>query len=140
GESGLASGALVGVEAGVDILPTLQFGVLLWGQAVGADVEYKGIDDSSIDPKGARGDFQSLLGGATLRWSFLQFADGNGIDRSFLYVRGAGGASVSRPVGVMGDGYWGAVGLGFDYFTRLRHFALGIEVDGLGMQTDEGNA
>jgi len=140
GGDGLASGALVGVEAGVDILPVLQLGVLVWGQAVGADVEYRGITDPELDPKGARGDFQSMLAGASLRFSFLRFADDNGIDRTFVYARAAGGAAVSRPVGVVGDGIWFGGGLGVEYFTRLRHFSVGLEVDGLGMQTDEGEA
>ena len=137
---GSASGVLVGVEAGIDITRTLQFGVVAWGQAMGAGAEYKGIQDSDLDPKGARGDFQSLLAGATLRWSFLRFSDDNGIDRTFLYARAAGGAALSRPVGVVGDGIWFAAGPGIEYFTRLRHFLFGLEVDFMGMQTDEGDA
>ncbi|WP_373045435.1 adventurous gliding motility protein CglE [Vulgatibacter sp.] len=138
--AGIGSGALVGVEAGFDVTRTLQLGLVAWGQAIGAEADYKGITDTELDPKGARGDFQSLLAGAMLRWSFLRFADDNGIDRTFLYVRGAGGPAISRPVGVIGDGFWGAAGLGVEYFTRLRHFSIGLEANGLAMMTDDGDA
>jgi len=134
------SGALVGIEMGFDITRYLQVGALVWGQAIGADANYRGITDSAADPKGARGDFQSLLAGGTVRLAFLSLADDNGVDRTFFYLRGAGGASLSRPEGVVGDGLWFAAGPGVEYFTRLRHFSVGLEVDAIGMVTDEGEA
>lgn len=141
GEGGsFSSGALIGIETGFDLADTLQIGAVLWGQAIGADADYKGITDPAIDPKGARGDFQSLLAGGSLRWSFLRLADENDVYRTYFYLRAAGGAAFSRPVGVVGDGIWFAGGPGVEYFTRLRHFSVGLEVDGMGMMTDEGEA
>ncbi len=137
---GSGSGVLVGVELGYDLTRNLQIGALVWGQAIGAAAEYRGITDIDADPKGARGDFQSVLAGGTVRWSFLDFDDENGIDRTHLYLRAAGGMQISRPVGVIGDGLWASVGPGVEYFTRLRHFSVGLEVNGIGMQTDEGDA
>lgn len=141
GEGGSVSpGALVGFEVGYDLLPSLQLSALAWGQAVGADADYKGVTDPAADPKGARGDFQSLLLGGSLRWAPIRFSDENGIPRTYLYVRVAGGTALSRPEGVVGDGVWGSVAPGIEYFTRLRHFSVGMEVGGLAMKTDDGNA
>ena len=137
---GAGSGALIGVELGYDVLRSLQVGALVWGQAIGAAADYKGVTDVAADPKAARGDFESVLAGATIRWAPFRFRDDNGVDRTYLYLRLAGGAAFSRPVGVMGDGLWAAVGPGIEYFTRLRHFSVGLEVNGMGMQTDEGEA
>lgn len=134
------SGALVGVELGYDVLRQLQIGAVVWGQAVGAAADYKGVTDVGTDPKGARGDFESVLAGATVRIAPFRFRDDNGVDRTYVYLRVAGGVALSRPVGVVGDGFWGAVGPGIEYFTRLRHFSVGLEVNGMAMKTDEGEA
>lgn len=138
--SSAASGALMGFQVGYDLLPSLQLSAVAWGQAVGADVEYKGVVDPVRDPRGARGDFQSLLLGGSLKWSFLRFDDENGIGRTWLYARGGGGSALSRPEGVVADGTWASGALGVEYFTRLRHFSVGLETGWLGLFTEDGAA
>lgn len=142
GESaGTAAGSLIGIEVGVDLGRDFQIGLMGWGQSVGAPADYKGITDDSIDPKRARGDFQSMLLGGSMRWSFLRLADENAVDRTFFYVRGGGGATVSRPVGILDEqGIFVMGGLGVEYFTRLRHFSVGAEFGWLGMFGDLGEA
>lgn len=138
GEGGsFASGALIGLEAGVDLGRDLQLGVVVWGQSVGAPVTYEGITDPAVDPKDARGDFYSLLAGPSLRYSFLRFADDNGVDRTFLYGRVAGGLALNRPVGILEEnGLFATAALGVEYFTRLRHFSVGIEAGGIAVVVD----
>lgn len=139
GES--AIGGLFGVEVGVDLFRDLQFGVLAWGQFVGAPADYQGITDDALDPKRARGDFQSLLLGGGLRWSFLRLADVNGVDRTYFFVRAGAGATFSRPVGILDEqGIFGLGGLGVEYFTQLRHFSVGLECNWLGLFGDLGEA
>lgn len=135
GEGGsFASGALIGIEAGYDVTPDLQLGVVAWGQAVGAPVTYEGITDPVVDPKDARGDFYSLLAGPSLRYSFHRLTDDNGVNRTFFYGRVAGGLALNRPVGILEEnGFFGTAGLGVEYFTRLRHFSVGLEVGGIGV-------
>lgn len=142
GEGGaFSSGALIGLEAGYDLTPSLQAGVVVWGQAVGAPVTYEGIIDPEVDPKDARGDFYSLLAGSSLRYSFARFADDNGVDRTFLYGRVAGGLALNRPVGILDEnGLFGTAAVGVEYFTRLRHFAVGLEAGGIGVFVDSGTA
>lgn len=130
---GSATGGLVGIEAGVDLGRRLQLGVLAWGQSVGAPADFQGVQGAG-DPRGARGDFQSMLLGGSLRWAFLGLADENGIERTYFFTRLGGGASLSRPIGVVDEsGTFGIAGLGVEYFTRLRHFSLGLEVDWMGL-------
>ncbi len=139
--SSSATGSLMGIEAGFDLGRFVQLGVVAWGQSVGAPADYKGITDDSLDPKRARGDFQSLMLGGTLRLAFLRWQDDNGLDRTFLYARLAGGATLSRPVGILDEqGTFASAGLGVEYFTRLRHFSVGLEVDGMALMGDVGTA
>ena len=129
-----SSGALIGIEAGYDLTSRLQAGVVVWGQAVGAPVTYEGITDPAKDPKDARGDFYSLLAGPSLRFAFADFADDNGVKRTFLYGRVAGGLALNRPVGILEEnGLFVNTAVGVEYFTRLRHFSVGIETGGIGM-------
>jgi len=142
GEGAAASwGSVVGVEAGVDLGQWVQLGVLVWGQSVGAPADYKGITNDELDPKRSRGDFQTLLVGGSLRLAFLGLPDENAVDRTFVYARVAGGATFSRPVGIVDEqGAFAAAGLGIEYFTRLRHFSVGLELQGLGLLGKSGNA
>jgi hypothetical protein len=142
GEGGtFSSGALIGIEAGYDLTPALELGAVVWGQAVAAPVTYEGITDPAKDPKDARGDFYSLLAGPSLRVSFLRFADDNGVDRTFVYGRGAAGLALNRPVGILEEnGLFGTAALGVEYFTRLRHFSVGIEAGGIGVFVNPGPA
>lgn len=137
GEGQTATGALIGIEAGYDVTRSLQLGLVVWGQSVGAPVTYEGITDPALDPKDARGDFYSLLAGPSLRYSFLRFADDNGVDRTFLYGRVAGGLALNRPVGILEEnGLFGTAAVGVEYFTRLRHFSVGIEAGAIAVDVD----
>ncbi|AKU91266.1 adventurous gliding motility protein CglE [Vulgatibacter incomptus] len=134
-------GSLFGLEAGYDVSKFLQLGVVIWGQSVGAPSTYRAITDDALNPKRARGDFQTMMAGASLRLAFLRFQDDNGQDRTFVYARAAGGPTLSRPIGIVDEqGFFAAGGLGVEYFTRLRHFSVGIELDGMALLGDAGNA
>ncbi len=134
-------GSLLGIEAGYDPTDSLSLAVIAYGQSVGADATYKGIDDDAVDPKRARGDFHSTLVGGSARWLFASFADDNGTARTHLYARAAGGIALSRPVGVVEEqGYFVLAGPGVEYFTRLRHFSVGLETDLSFVMLGEGNA
>lgn len=138
---GTAAGSLIGIELGVDLGRSFQLGLLAWGQSVGAPADYQGITDESLDPNRARGDFQSMLYGGSLRWNFLRLKDANDIERTNLYVRAGGGASLSRPIGILDeDGVFAMGGLGVQYHTRLRHFSVGAELGWMGLFGDVGEA
>ncbi|MFO7155103.1 MAG: adventurous gliding motility protein CglE [Pseudomonadota bacterium] len=142
GENGSSAlGSLIGIEVGYDLLDVLQIGLLAWGQSVGAPADYRGITDDDLDPRGARGDFQTMMFGAGLRWAPIRLADDNGIERTFFFLRAAGGATISRPRGILDEeGFFALAGLGVEYFTHLRHFSVGVEVDWLGLLGELGQA
>lgn len=134
-------GSMLGVEAGYDPTESLSLTVIAYGQSIGAEATYKGIDDDVADPKRARGDFHSTLVGASARYLFTSFADDNGTARTHLYARVAGGVALSRPIGVVEEqGYFVLAGPGVEYFTRLRHFSIGLETDLSFVMLGEGNA
>jgi hypothetical protein len=78
------------------------------------------------------GSFRITAAGAAVRWSFLGFRDANDVERLRLFLRGRAGYAWSWPEGLFGttDVLAGA-GVGLDYDTRLRHFAVGLAVDAL---------
>jgi hypothetical protein len=83
-----------------------------------------------VSPTSRGGDFSVLAFGALARGSLLAIADGNGVRRFFVNVRGGAGFG---PVGPK-NFYESAEtlvfgGLGIEYFTRLRHFSVGLDAD-----------
>jgi hypothetical protein len=78
------------------------------------------------------GSFSLTSAGLGARWSFATFADANEVERLRLFLRARGGYVWTYPAGLFGTTDWLAgVGFGVDYDTRLRHFAIGLVVDGL---------
>lgn len=76
------------------------------------------------------GDFSSLILGATAKIYLLQVPDDNGVRRFLGYLRGGGGAALIGPKGFYASNDVVILGgLGVEYFTRLRHFSLGIDAD-----------
>jgi hypothetical protein len=78
------------------------------------------------------GSFSLTAVGPAVRWSFLGFRDANDVERLRLFLRGRVAYAWTYPDGLFGttDVIAGA-GFGVDYDTRLRHFAVGVAVDGL---------
>lgn len=137
--SASASGALLGINVGGDLGP-LRVGLLGWGQSLGAGADYRGIGGDA-DPHHARGDFQTMMVGLDLRLSVLSLSDSQGVSRTHVVVRALGGPTLSSPDGVLDrDGIMLGGGAGVLYHTRVRHFALGLDVLGLLHSQDAGDA
>lgn len=117
GESGgTAGGLLVGVNAGVDLGSRLSVSIYGAGGNQRASVDY--------------GAFSLYSAGLDVRVSLLGRRDRNGFERLFVYVHGRGGYAKTWPVGLFGeDDVLVAGGVGVEYFTRLRHFSLGLAAD-----------
>jgi len=118
GEGGGRSGGfLVGVNAGYDISDRLALSAYALGASSRASLSY--------------GAFSVLSVGGDLRVSLFGARDRNGTERLHVYLHARGGWLVTRPVGLFGntDLYF-AGGPGIEYATRLRHFSVGLAVDG----------
>jgi hypothetical protein len=113
---GSAGGLLVGANVGVDLGSRLS--VSLYGQG--------GNQKASVD----YGAFSLYNAGLDLRVAVLGVKDRNDFERFYLYVHGRGGYARTYPEGLFGtDDLVVAGGPGIEYFTRLRHFSVGLAGD-----------
>ncbi len=113
---GFASGFATGVNVGYDITPQLAVSAFVLGGNATANSSY--------------GAFDVLATGGDLRFAVPVARDANGVERLYLYLHGRAGYLWSHPQGLFAttDMLFGA-GLGAEYFTRLRHFSVGVAAD-----------
>jgi hypothetical protein len=89
-------------------------------------------EGAELKASASYGAFDLLVGGIDFRYDFYGQKDRNGYQRFFVYAHGRGGYLVSRPSGLFADtDLMVAAGLGAEYYTQLRHFSVGLQVDGL---------
>lgn len=114
------------VELGVDIGSHLSVGLFLTGTANRFGSDYHGLSGGSVS-----GDVTSLTPGAVLRLHALGFADGHGVKRTWLYLRGGAGYAMFFPRAMLPEAeIMVFAGPGIEYYTKLRHFSVGIELTG----------
>jgi hypothetical protein len=132
-ERPMVGGMAMGVAVGYDVLDVLQIEGFLSGSQVRAPPSYPGLGG----PGDPHGDFSTVFGGAKARFAYLSLPDVQGIHRMHLTVHGGAGVLLSRPSTVLAAARPTVLGgAGVHYFTRLRHFTVGAEVDALvGMGT-----
>jgi hypothetical protein len=115
---GTSSGLVVGINAGVDLGSRLSVSAFALGTSQEASISY--------------GAFDLLAAGLDLRWAFLARRDRNAWERFFAYVHARGGFAWSQPTGLFGDqDVLLGGGVGVEYYTQLRHFSVGLALDGL---------
>lgn len=122
-----SSGQMATVEVGLDLGDRLSVGVFFSGTANREGADYIGYSNGT-----ASGDFGMLIPGAALRFNVLGFDDSQGTTRTFIYVRGGAGYAFYYPAALLRDvrDVLGFGGLGVEYYTRLRHFSIGLEAVG----------
>jgi hypothetical protein len=117
GDGGGASGGLaVGLHAGVDLGSRLALSVFALGSTQKASTSY--------------GAFDVMAAGLDLRASVWATRDRNGWERLFAWVHARAGYALTHPEGLFGDSdlLVGAGG-GIEYYTQLRHFSVGLQLD-----------
>jgi hypothetical protein len=119
GESGgPAGGILVGASVGVDIGSRLS--VALFGQG----------GNARANPN--YGAFSLLAAGGDVKFALKSWRDRNDWERLFVYVHGRAGYAKSYPAGLFGTSdVVVAGGPGIEYYTKLRHFSIGLAADGV---------
>ena len=114
------------VEVGFDLGERLSLGLFVLGAVNRAGSEYIGNSGGA-----ASGDFSTLVPGATLRAHLVGFADSQGVQRTFFYARAGAGLALFSPKLLLPDSdILVFAGPGVEYYTRLRHFSVGLEVTG----------
>ena len=121
-----SSGPMAQVEVGVDLGEHVSVGLFLMGSSVRTGAEYVGNSGGAVS-----GDFSSLIPGAVLRARLVGFADSQEVKRTWFYVRAGAGYAMFSPKRLLPDSdILVFAGPGVEYYTRLRHFSVGLEVTG----------
>jgi hypothetical protein len=118
GDGGTSRGVVVALTLGLDLGSRATVSLFGAGTNQRAGASY--------------GAFDLLAAGLDLRWAFLGQKDRNDWERFFVYAHARGGLATSHPRGLFGtsETLLGA-GLGVEYYTQLRHFSVGLQLDGL---------
>jgi hypothetical protein len=120
-------GQMALVEVGYELLDRFSIALFVMGANNLAGTEYTGSPPSQL----ASGDFTMLAPGATARISVVGLPDAQGVPRTFFYLRGGVGVASFWPKALLPNYYgYAFAGPGVEYFTRLRHFSVGLEVTG----------
>ena len=125
GPSPSSSGQMAQVELGVDLGEHLALGLFVMGTSNRAGSDYVGRSGGA-----ASGDFQAVIPGAVVRLSLAGIADANDVKRTWFYLRGGAGYAKFYPSALLAPDGLLFAGPGIEYFTRIRHFSIGFEVDG----------
>ena len=128
--SPFTTGVTVRLEVGLDIGRFVSLSLFFAGTTYGANADYVGASGGN-----ASGDFSSIAGGLAVRWNAIGFADSQGVQRTWLYLKAAAGYALLKPNALFSpdptSGYGSILvfgGPGVQYYTRLRHFSVGVEV------------
>ncbi|MBZ4422509.1 adventurous gliding motility protein CglE [Myxococcus sp. RHSTA-1-4] len=121
-----SSGPMAQVEVGVDLGESLSLGVFIMGSSIRTSAEYVGNSGGAVS-----GDFSSMATGAVLRARLLGLADSQEVKRTWFYLRGGAGYAMFSPKRLLPESdILVFAGPGVEYYTRLRHFSVGLEVTG----------
>jgi len=128
--AGVGWGTLVGVSLGYDFTPVVGLGFFAWGLALSPPSNYQGLESNPT----VSGDLTGILPGLELVLHLPLSSDRSEVDRLFLNIAAGGGALFLNPNGLVstkGTLPAAMADLGLEYFTHLRHFSLGLALDGL---------
>jgi hypothetical protein len=128
--AGVGSGALVGASFGYDFSPIIGMGFFGWGLALNTPSGYQGLGSNPT----ASGDLSALFPGLEIVLRLPLVKDHDDVDRLFFNVSAGGGPLFLNPTGLVGtQGVLpaGKADLSLEYFTHLRHFSIGLALDGL---------
>jgi hypothetical protein len=120
-------GQMAMVEVGYELFERVSLAAFVMASSHSASSQYTGFSPN----QGASGDFATLVPGLTARVSIIGFADAQAVDRTFVYARAGVGYANFWPKALLPETdvlVFG--GPGVEYFTRLRHFSVGLEVMG----------
>jgi hypothetical protein len=121
-----SSGQVAQVEVGVDLGERLSLGAFVLGAVNRAGSDYVGKSGGA-----ASGDFSTLAFGGTARVHLKGFADSQEVQRLFIYARAGAGLAMFSPKLLLPESdILVFAGPGVEYYTRLRHFSVGVEVTG----------
>ncbi len=113
------------LDMGFDIGERVGIALSILGTANRMSSDYLGTSGGT-----ASGDYGALIPGAGVKIRLVGLSDAQDVQRTWFYVRAAGGVVLYNPPSLISkmDALVSG-GLGVEYFTKLRHFSVGIEAN-----------
>lgn len=126
GRTYFSAGQAIGLDMGFDIGERISPSIFLLASANRMLSDYTGLSTTGA----ASGDFGAMTPGAAVKVRLVGFSDAQDVQRTWLYVRGGAGVVFYSPSSLLpGIDVMITAGPGIEYFTRLRHFVIGLEAN-----------
>lgn len=120
-----SSGQSVAVDLGFDVGERIAPSLFFLGAANRMGSDYAGL---STDVAPASGDFGAFVPGARVKIRIVGFDDSQDVRRVWVYARAGAGYVFYVPTLLLPrTDVLVTAGAGVEYFTRLRHFSIGVE-------------
>lgn len=120
---GVSPGLTIDVGLGYDISDRFALDVFLMGSNIATPSGF-------VSDNGQQGDISAFSIGLMGTYAFFGHPDDNGVDRLFLDGHVGAGVSLMRPKDIYESmDIMVRAGVGLEYFTRLRHFSVGVDLD-----------
>jgi len=122
-QSGLSPGRTAGAGFGYDLTERLSLSFFATGMHVDTPAGYRSATQLS-------GDFSTLALGSRVAFALVARPDEAGHNRLFVQLRGGAAYGLPGPKGFFEKSDIIATGgVGLAYYTRLRHFSVGVDLD-----------
>lgn len=122
--SPFSAGQAAFIEVGYEFGDRLSVAGFVMASQNRASSTYTGFSEN----RAHSGDFSTVVPGANVKFNFIGFDDHQDVKRTWLYVRGGAGLALFSPKTILPDpDLMLFAGPGVEYFTRLRHFSVGLE-------------
>ncbi len=120
-----STGQALELDMGFDIGERVSPSIFLIASANKMGSDYTGLSGGS-----ASGDFGAMIPGVGVKIRLVGFDDSQSVKRTWFYVRVAGGAIFYSPAALLNKfDVFVSAGPGVEYFTKLRHFSIGVEAN-----------
>ena len=121
-----APGQAIGLDMGFDIGERVSPSIFLLASANRMSSNYLGLSTTGA----ASGDFQAMTPGAAVKVRLVGLVDSQDVQRTWIYLRAGAGVVFYSPAALLPNiDVLITGGAGIEYFTRLRHFVIGLEAN-----------
>ncbi|MFO0599144.1 MAG: adventurous gliding motility protein CglE [Myxococcaceae bacterium] len=121
-----SSGQAIGIDLGFDIGERVSPAIFFLAAANRMGIDYTGYSTTGA----ASGDFSAMTPGAAVKVRLVGFDDSQDVKRTWIYIRGGAGVTFYSPKQLLPNiDVLIVAGPGLEYYTRLRHFVIGVEAN-----------
>lgn len=121
-----SGGQGIGIDLGFDIGERVSPSIFFLAFANRQGSNYRGFNTTMT----ASGDFSAMVPGAAVKVHIVGFDDAQEVKRTWIYARAGAGVMFMSPQALLPNiDVLITAGPGVEYFTRLRHFVIGLEAN-----------